>query len=101
MKYTWKREEKEEEVKMSKLFINGQSVEPFNLANELYEDDESLSIDAPGHLVVNRKNTETWIGDIFEEEAEHLNSATRMDFDAYVGKKIKIYVQVIGPAKKI
>lgn len=82
-----------------KVYINGQEVEAEDENNDSLFGEDVLSLKLPGHLVIDLAAAIKWIGPIEDEDAEMLGRVLRIDTDKLVGKKVRILIEPIGPAK--
>lgn len=82
-----------------KLYINGLEIDNFKLIDDDLSP-ENLCIDLPNHTVIELVNCDKWIGTIDESDAEKFFEVTRLDTDKYIGKKIRLLIQVIGNSKE-
>ena len=78
------------------LYVNGELIEGYDIINDEFNGEDNLNITLPGHILVDKKNATTWIGDIEEDDAEKMEELFRIDGLQFLNKKIRIFIQVIG-----
>ncbi len=85
------------------LWVNGQLVsswsEDSGMLTGIDGEEEALSLKLPDHVLIDKKNVETHIIEVDSEEASKMAELLRIDEDKYVGKKIKIFISIIGNLK--
>ncbi len=81
-----------------KLFINNQEIDKWSSENDTLEDD-SLCISVHDYILIDKKNVEKVVLEMDKEDCNKLEELMRIDGDRYLGKKIKIVIQVLGNVK--
>lgn len=84
----------------TKLVINGQEIKNYKEISGLSLDEELIAYDLPNHILLEEKSFEKWIGGIDTEDAEVLGKILRIDTDLLAGKRVRIYIQSLGPIPK-
>ncbi len=85
---------------MSELYINGQQVKGWKEVGGLNLDDDSISFDLPGYIIMEESKFEKWIGEFDQDDADKFREITRMDTDQMQGKRVRIYLQILGPVQR-
>ncbi len=89
-----------EESGKPRLIINGLEIENFKEVGGIGSDEGSVAYDIPDFLMIDKKNATKWIGDIDSDDAEAIQNLFGLDTDLMIGKKIRVILQVLGPAKR-
>ncbi len=79
------------------LYINGEQIKSFKEVSGLTMNEEDLALELPGHILIDEKQMTKWVGDLTDEETEMLRNIMRIDCDMFAGKRVRIYLQSLGP----
>ncbi len=79
------------------LYINGEQIKNYKEVTGLTMDEDSLAFDLPGHVLIDEKAMTKWTGNIYSDDAEALANLLRIDCDGFAGKRVRVYIQSIGP----
>lgn len=85
---------------MSKLYINGQEIDSFQENYGIGFDEDVASYDLPDHLLIAKRGVEKVIMDLTEDDIEALRSVFRLDLDKLINKKVRIFIEPMGPKDK-
>ncbi len=87
---------------MSELYINGQNIKNWKMVDSGLDDDngEVLCIDLPQHIIMEESKFEKWIGELNQDDADKLHDITRLDTDTFSNKRVRLYVQILGPVTR-
>lgn len=84
---------------MNKLFVNGQEIDVFK-ENHNGLEENTYAFDLPGFVLIEKKSTDVWVGDLVESDCDELENIIPIDMSKYIGKKVKVYIKSIGKASK-
>ncbi len=82
------------------LYLNGLKIESWELVSGLGENEDDMAISLKDYVLIDKKATETWIGEIDIVDSEKIEDLTRLDKDRYANKRVKIILQVLGPIQR-
>lgn len=82
-----------------KMYINNQEIDNWKEVTGIGFDDEVVSYDLPDYLLINTKGVEKIIMDLSDDDIDALRSVFRIDLDKFVGKKVRVFFEPLGPAK--
>ncbi len=84
----------------SKLFINNQEIKTWEETSGMDLGEDCMMYMLPNHILLEEKSFLKWLGDFDQDEAEQLSKLLRIDGDQFANKRVRIYIQSLGPKPK-
>jgi hypothetical protein len=82
------------------LYLNGQEIENYEEDYGVGFDEDVAAYSIPDYILINKRGVEKVIMDLTEDDIEALRSVFRIDLDKLVNKKVRIFIEPMGPKDK-